>query len=251
MLSSFAPFLLFGTALLLGLRHGIDWDHIAAISDITTSSPNKKLSFIYGTLYVLGHALVIIILGLSAVILGIKLPDWVDSIMEPVVGITLIFLGLYLAFSIFRYGKNIRLRSRWMLIFSSINKVYNFIDQKLTHRHTHSHFQYPENFGVKTSLMVGVIHGIGAETPTQLLLFTTAAGVGGSFLGLMLVFTFVLGLILSNTLIIILSILGFAKVKENSSLYLFLAGVTAFFSLTVGILFLLGKAGTLPALLGG
>lgn len=29
---------LLATALLLGIRHGIDWDHIAAIADITSTS---------------------------------------------------------------------------------------------------------------------------------------------------------------------------------------------------------------------
>src|SRR3989344_9066533 len=93
------PFLLFGTTLLLGLRHGIDWDHIAAITDITGSSSNSRQALILGTFYALGHGTVVIFLGLGAVMLGVKLPDWVDTVMEPVVGVTLILLGLYLAFS--------------------------------------------------------------------------------------------------------------------------------------------------------
>ncbi|RLT52640.1 MAG: HoxN/HupN/NixA family nickel/cobalt transporter, partial [Chloroflexi bacterium] len=31
---------LLGTALTLGIRHGIDWHHIAAITDITGTVPN-------------------------------------------------------------------------------------------------------------------------------------------------------------------------------------------------------------------
>lgn len=248
---SIAPFLLFGTTLLLGLRHGIDWDHIAAITDITTSTSNKKQSLYLGTMYALGHGTVIITLGLLAVTLGVRMPRWVDRVMEPLVGITLVFLGLYLAFSIIRHGKNIRLRSRWMLIFATFSQIYDFIERKITHKHSHSHFHYPENFGIKTAFSVGIIHGIGAETPTQLLLFIAAAGAGGNVLGSLLVITFVFGLIISNSLIIILSILGIAKAQHDANIYLFLAGVTAVFSLIVGILFLLGKASTLPALLGG
>lgn len=248
---SFAPFFLFGTALLLGLRHGIDWDHIAAITDITTSSENKKQSLILGTMYALGHGTVIVVLGIAAVSLGVNLPGWVDKVMEPIVGITLILLGLYLAFSIIRHGKNLRLRSRWMLIFATIARIYDFVERKITHKHKHSHFHYPDNFGIRSAYLVGVIHGIGAETPTQLLLFVTAAGAGGQFLGNMLVLTFVLGLITSNSLIILLSILGITEAQHNKNLFLFLAGVTAIFSFVVGIFFVTGRATFLPAIFGG
>lgn len=245
------PFFLFGTSLLLGLRHGIDWDHIAAITDITSTAKSHRDSIILGTCYAFGHGIVIILLGLAAVILGVRLPDWVDAVMEPVVGITLIFLGIYLAYSIVRYGKNTRLRSRWMVLLGFFGRIYDLVEKKITHKHTHSHFHYPDNFDVKTALIIGGIHGIGAETPTQLLLFTTAAGSGGGALGSMLVFTFVLGLILSNSLIIILSVLGIAKARQDSKIYLFLAGITAIFSLIVGFLFLTGKGAVLPAFFGG
>ena len=243
------PFLLFGTTLLLGLRHGIDWDHIAAITDITTSTNNKKESLLLGAMYAVGHGLVIIILGVSAVTIGLKLPDWVDAVMEPFVGITLILLGAYLAFSIIRHGKNVRLKSRWMLIFATLARIYDYIESKITHKHEHSHFHYPQNFGVKTAFLVGVIHGIGAETPSQLLLFVAATGAGGQVFGSLLVFTFVFGLILSNTFISILSVLGIASAKEDSTIYLFLAGITSIFSLIVGTIFLLGDTKILPTII--
>lgn len=242
----FTPFLLFGTALLLGLRHGIDWDHIAAITDITTSAKSKRESLLLGLTYAIGHGMVIIILGISAVALGLKLPEWVDAFMEPFVGMTLILLGVYLAFSIIRHGKNVRLRSRWMLLFEWASKIFDYVEHKITHTHTHRHFEYPKNFGIRTAFIVGVIHGIGAETPTQLLLFVAATGAGGRLFGSMLVFTFVIGLIISNTLISVLSIIGVSKINEDTNIYLFLAGVTAVFSFIVGILFLFGNASILP-----
>jgi len=244
------PFLLFGTALLLGLRHGIDWDHIAAITDITTSTENKRESFTLGTVYVLGHALIIVAFGLLAVNLGIRLPDWVDALMEPFVGITLLLLGIYLAFSIFRHGKQVKLQSRWMMIFRFMAKIYDYVEHKLTHNHEHSHFHYPDRFGVKTAMIVGMVHGIGAETPTQLLLFIAATGAGGKLFGSMLVITFVIGLVISNSIITLVSILGIANAKQGSLLYLFLAGVTAVFSIAVGLLFIFGHASILPSILG-
>src|ERR671936_78682 len=86
---------LLGTALALGFRHGIDWDHIAAITDITTTTTSLESAEPHppvvssailatptprhvsighleiralglATLYALGHASVVAGLGLLA-----------------------------------------------------------------------------------------------------------------------------------------------------------------------------------------
>lgn len=244
------PILLALTTLFLGLRHGIDWDHIAAITDVTTSTKDRNKAFLLGTMYALGHGMVIVILGICAVAIGVRLPNSVDVIMEPLVGLTLIVLGLYLGFSIIREGRNVKLQSRWMALYEVSKKLYDKIHTLFGHSHKHEHVLPKRDVGVKTATIIGIIHGIGAETPTQLLLFTTAGGIGGQPLGILVVITFVIGLLLSNTLITIFSIFGIARVKENSTLYLFLAGVAAVFSLALGTLFILGKGGILPSILG-
>jgi len=83
------------TALWLGFQHGIDWDHIAAITDITSSQEERRQSLLFGTLYALGHALVILVLGALAILAGEHLPSGIDSVMEKVVGVTLLVLGVY------------------------------------------------------------------------------------------------------------------------------------------------------------
>jgi high-affinity nickel permease len=45
----------FGFGLLIasfwfGFRHGIDWDHIAAITDITSSQEDRRRAIVFGTL---------------------------------------------------------------------------------------------------------------------------------------------------------------------------------------------------------
>ena len=78
-----------------GFRHGIDWDHIAAITDITSSQDDRRRSVVFGTLYVVGHAIVVFGLGLVAIVIGEQLPAGVDEFMGRVVGVTLIILGVY------------------------------------------------------------------------------------------------------------------------------------------------------------
>ena len=54
---------LLATAYGFGFRHGIDWDHIAALTDITGSQDDGRRSMLFATLYAVGHALVVFALG--------------------------------------------------------------------------------------------------------------------------------------------------------------------------------------------
>ena len=96
-----------------------------------------------------------------------------------------------------------------------------------------------------------MLHGVGAETPTQLLIFLTAAGAGGNGLGLLLLTSFLAGLLTSNTLVAGAGTLGFLGAARNFPLYVAISLTTAVFSLAVGTLLLVGGAGVLPSLFGG
>ena len=77
----------------------------------------QRHAIFLGTLYALGHATVVLALGLLALAFGAVLPDWVDPIMGRIVGFTLLLLGLWVIVSLYRYvryGDEFRLRSRWM-----------------------------------------------------------------------------------------------------------------------------------------
>ena len=91
----------------------------------------------------------------------------------------------------------------------------------------------------------------GAETPTQLILFTSAAGVAGSWAGMGLVVTFVVGLLLGNLVLTAIVSGGMAAGNRMPLLYMSLGTATALLSLWVGVAYLLGRPDLLPALLGG
>ena len=107
------------------------------------------------------------------------------------------------------------------------------------------------NYGRGTAFAVGMIHGIGAETPTQVVIFLTAAGAGGKTAGIVILAVFLIGLLASNTLITMGSAFGFVTASKNWTLYVTIAFLTATFSLVIGVLFLFGRGSVLPALFGG
>lgn len=276
------------TAFWLGVRHGIDWDHIAAITDITGTQEDRRRAIIFGTLYALGHALVVFVLGVVAIWLGGLLPPNIDEFMGRVVGVTLVILGVYVFVSLIRHGRDFRLRSRWMLIFAGVRKGARWVRERVAvgarngeaveqsqpvevgdetaasfwhHGHHgrpgHHHHEKPERdddyvgYGRGTAFGVGMLHGVGAETPTQVLIFLAAAQAGGRVVGVLVVLAFIIGLLASNSIITLGSAFGFLQASKNFGLYATIAVLTGVFSLLIGLLFLFGQESVLPAFFGG
>lgn len=220
---------LFIFAAVAGIRHGFDIDHIAAIGDIVGSQKKSSLGLLYTCLYALGHGIMVIILGLALLTIGQSIPTQLDAIFGKFVGITLILLGIYVLFSIFKDGQNFKLKSRWMLVFDAIQYGYH----KLLHnfRASHHHRTLPP-FGI------GMIHGVGAETPTQVSAFLVLLGIGGGAKAVLFLIFFVLGIFISNLLVAAFSLYGYRKAMQNQNMYLGIGLITAIFSIVLGILFL-------------
>src|SRR3989442_4015023 len=228
----------------LGFRHGFDWDHIAAITEITITTiawqadddvramapmprhehdappgahghsheatgplhalaesrfaHEQRHAIGLASLYALGHASVVLVLGILALLLGAVLPDWVDPILEKVVGVTLVLLGVWVIYSVVQYlrGKSdFRLRSRWMLVFDLARNAWDSLQARI-HGHQHRPSAHSTQYGPRTAFGVGMIHGVGAETGSQALLLAGIAGVTGTT-GIVILLAFIVGLLLS------------------------------------------------------
>ena len=70
-------------------------------------------------------------------------------------------------------------------------------------------------------------------------------------MGVSVVAAFIVGLLVSNSLITIGSSAGFLRASENWRLYVTVALLTATFSLVIGVLFITGEGSLLPAFFGG
>ncbi len=210
----------------------------------------QRQAILLGTLYALGHATVVAILGLAALAFGALLPDWVDPIMGRVVGLTLLLLGVWVFVSLYQYARHgtaFRLRSRWMLVFDGGRYAWRRFAARL-HGHEHAEPIEMSAYGPKTAFGVGMIHGIGAETGTQVLIIAAVGGAAGQGLGVPMMFAFIVGLLISNTVIVVISATGFVASQVRERLYLVIGVAAGVFSIVVGALFLLGAEGALPDL---
>lgn len=232
------------SAAVLGFRHGFDYDHIAAISDITSVQSSPRRAMRLGLIYALGHAATVAVLGSVVILFQLSLPRGIDRIAERLVGLTLVFLGIYVLGSLFR-GDHVP-RSRFALLAHSLKWLHWKVGTRW-----HSH-DLPKPvptkwaYDMKTVFGIGVVHGLGAETPSQLLIFLLAAnlgGVGKGFLGLGM---FIAGLLAMNTLMTASAAGLFGFSAREPRIQYAITAVTAVYSLVVGSIFLWGSAAVLP-----
>jgi high-affinity nickel-transport protein len=178
------------------------------------------------------------------------LPDWVDAIMGRVVGVTLLVLGIWVFYSLYQYarhGTDFRLRSRWMLVFASVRYAWRWLAARL---HGHAHVEPVEmsSYGARTAFGVGMIHGIGAETGTQVLIIAAIGGAAGAGLGIQMLLAFIIGLLVSNTAIVLITATGFVASQLRQQIYVGVGVAAGIFSVVVGSLFLFQAEGVLPDL---
>jgi high-affinity nickel-transport protein len=193
---------------------------------------------------------VVAILGAIALFFGALLPGWVDPIMGRVVGVTLIVLGVWVFYSLYayvRHGTEFRLRSRWMLVFSSIQYGWRWLRAKL-HGHDHVDPVEASSYGPRTAFGVGMIHGIGAETGSQVLIIAAVGGATSLGLGIPMMLAFIVGLLISNSLIVFLTATGFVASQLRQRIYVVIGVVAGVFSLVIGALFLFEAEAALPDL---
>ena len=265
-----------------GLRHGFDWDHIAALTDISSVEKSKKRAFLLSSFYALGHAAVVMILGVAIILADFTVPESIDTTLMYFIGFSLIALGVWVLTGIFLQGRNFRLKSRWMLIrdglFKGLKRIrrtssgrsisvehshgheherdFELHDHphgaKVTdssHRHVHKHELLLDNESISspTAIGVGVLHGIGVETPTQIAIFVATTQATGKAGGLLILLFWVVGLILANSAIALLSIGANDWLRTHTVFYRVLAAIIGIVSVIVGILVLIEKDGILPA----
>lgn len=300
------------TALGLGLRHGIDWDHIAAIADLSSSTKSRRRGFLLSMTYAVGHGAVVFALGTLAIAFGLAIPDGLDAWMGRIVGLTLIALGVWILAELLRRGRDFRLRSRWMLVingtFAGLRRVraglsgrkisiehdheheheadslehtaapahdhahvealvdspaavtsgaasgWRAFRERLQHNHSHPHShelalpdQPDATYGHRTATGIGMLHGVGIESPTQIAIFVASSSVAGVGFGLTLLGAWVIGLIVANAGLALVAGAGLLNAERSFPVYAGLAVVLSVLSIALGTLYILGLD-VLPAI---
>lgn len=211
-------------AVLMGVRHGMDSDHIAAIADMVGAEKQRKKQLQFGITYALGHGAIVMMIGLLAIFFGSRLPEPVLSLMEQFVGLSLLVLGLFILFSVFRQRQTYQHQSRIQIAVQLLSRFFKKENRGLS----------AQKMGIIGAFAIGIIHGIGAETPTQVLLISSSVGLDNVTIASMQLLFFTIGLLIATILITYLASWGFTAMKKRWA-YILLGSITGGYSVLLGI----------------
>lgn len=147
----------------LGLRHAVDPDHVAAVVTLaaTDSRPRAGAAGRLGLSWGLGHGLTLLAFGVPFIALGAQLPEQVTVAAEVAIGALIVLLAL-------------RLLNRWRSGHFHVHEHEH--EGGLRHAHLHSHereARHAHAHGSRTSFGafgLGLIHGLGGSAGVSLLL---------------------------------------------------------------------------------
>jgi ABC-type nickel/cobalt efflux system permease component RcnA len=162
-----ALLLVVGVAIMLGLRHATDPDHLAAVTTLIASKRDQtaRLAARLGFSWGLGHATSLFVFGLPIVLFRSYLPESVQEGAETAVGFLIIGLAVWLLV-------------RWR---RGAFHLHPHDHAAATHAHLHSHA--PENdhahrhtIRARSPLQaygIGLVHGMGGSAGVGVLLLAS------------------------------------------------------------------------------
>jgi hypothetical protein len=193
---------------LLGLRHAMEADHLAAISTIVTERRSLLSSSLIGAFWGLGHTLALLIAGVGVLLLRYQLTDRMVHALELGVGVMLVLLGADVLRKLVRSASH-------------------------THEHTvvtpHSH---AAGTFVSRPLLVGMVHGLAGSAPLLLLALTVMSSplTAFSYIGVFGVGS-IMGMTTMSVLVSVPARLTVEFARTNRAL----RGLSGLFSVGLGV----------------
>jgi ABC-type nickel/cobalt efflux system permease component RcnA len=149
-------------AVLLGLRHASDPDHLAAVTTLLASGKERAVRGAgeLGLAWGLGHALTLIAFGLPVVLLNRYLSERIQQAAETAVAVVIVYLG-------------VRLLVRWR---QGMFHVHPHEHRGRRHSHLHGHAEergHAHRHRTRTpfgAFAIGLVHGMGGSAGVSVLL---------------------------------------------------------------------------------
>jgi high-affinity nickel-transport protein len=150
-----------GLGSLLGMRHALEPDHLAAVSTLVTGERSSYKAAFLGACWGVGHTAALIAVGAVLVILRAQLPVRVTNAFEFSVALMLVGLGLRAIYLASRQGP------------AGPVHVHHHGSRVHVHRGTPAHIHIGTWTLARRPLVVGAIHGLaGSGALTALVLAT-------------------------------------------------------------------------------
>jgi high-affinity nickel-transport protein len=150
-----------GFASLLGMRHALEPDHIAAVSTLVSDEQSSIRAAWLGVCWGIGHTLTLFVVGLGLVLVQSEIPAGLADVFEIIVSVMLIGLGMrsvLQAASLGSRGPATLHKHRWIV-----------------HQHPGmpAHVHIGKWTFARRPLLVGAVHGLAGSGALAALVLTT------------------------------------------------------------------------------
>jgi ABC-type nickel/cobalt efflux system permease component RcnA len=224
-LASASTFALLGLGFLIGLRHAVEADHVAAVTTMLLERRSLISSAIVGGLWGLGHTIALLGVGILVLLMDFRISEDTERWLEFGVGVMLTLLGL----NVLR-----KLASGEKL------HVHKHEHGDGAHVHPHFHSSPPVSHELEHSILrsnpkavaIGMVHGLAGSAALMLALIPT---IDSKTVGLLYILVFGAGSIGGMMLMSLVVGLPFhLTAGRGRGLYRLLQGAAGLVSVALG-----------------
>jgi len=171
--------------LLLGMRHALEADHLAAVASLATRSKGTRATVLQGAVWGLGHTLTLLAVGGACLLLRAAISERVAAALEGAVGVMLLLLGA-----------DVLRRMRRRRVHLHVHRHADGTVHLHAHRHAPEeahdpdHHQHTHEGFPLRALLVGMVHGLAGSAALLLLTLTT---LSSAWLGVAYIAVFGIG----------------------------------------------------------
>jgi hypothetical protein len=171
---------------LLGMRHALEADHLAAVATLTVRSRDARHAMLQGATWGLGHTVTLFLVCGIALLVETRVPLRLAHVLEAAVGVMLILLGADTLRRLWRERVHLHVHRHddGIVHLHFHSHADDSAPHELNHRHTH-----PGGFPVR-ALYIGMMHGLAGSAA---LLLIAVGSAGSALKGLLYVALFGLG----------------------------------------------------------
>ena len=204
---------------LLGMRHALEPDHLAAVSTLATEQKSARAGLWLGASWGIGHTLALLIIGGSLAVLETQMPVRLADGFEAVVAVMIVALGLRALVRAARLGSEGPTRTHH--------------HGGLAHAHPagEAHVHVRKLALARWPLLVGAIHGLAGSGAITALVLARLPGVGARLLYIAL---FGLGSVLGMALLTGVAGVPLRRLGSHPRAAAMLLSVTGAVSVAVG-----------------
>lgn len=149
----------------LGLRHALDADHLAAVSTFVSEEKSLLRASMIGVSWGMGHTAALLVFGLALAAFRLVLTPQISQFLEFVVGCMLIALGVNVLFKLLR-GSALHAHVHEHDGVEHKHLHVHVAEKKHEHHHQHQHRTF--RLGGRP-FMVGVVHGLAGTAALMML----------------------------------------------------------------------------------